>query len=227
MTFTRKKHPLFAVFYTLSALLMLTSCNDLNPQHTLPYLLRDNTQQKIADGISGRYTGSLTVAHVGFRADGQLDELRAQKLNTSSYMVGGHYNPFVVINNFPISLISRVTNDTNLATLFASQPSATLTFPYTIMPDGFESHTGSIETTLTPYTFTVTDAAGTSHAITLSFNKKSSVDGINADDTTTWSLPSINLKLQSISVDGRIVQEFSTPNSGQPSFIVVYKGEKQ
>ena len=168
-----------------------------------------------------------TVAYVGFRADGQLDELRAQKLNTSSYMVGGHNNPFVVINNFPISLISRVTNDTNLATLFVSQPSATLTFPYTIMPDGFESHTGSIETTLTPYTFTVTDAAGTSHAITLSFTKKSSVNGINADDTTTWSLPSINLKLQSISVDGRIVQEFSTPNSGQPSFIVVYKGEKQ
>ena len=189
--------------------MILTSCNDLNPQHTLPYLLRDNTQQKIADGISGRYTGSFTVAYVGFRADGQLDELRAEKLNTSSYMVGGHNNPFVVINNFPISLISRVTNDTNLATLFVSQPSATLTFPYTIMPDGFESH------------------AGTSHAVTLSFNKKSSVNGINADDTTTWSLPSINLKLQSISVDGRIVQEFSTPNSGQPSFIVVYKGEKQ
>ena len=188
MTFTRKKHPLFAAFYTLSALLILTACNDLNPQHTLPYLLRGDTQQKIADGISGRYTGSLTVAYVGFRADGQLDELRAEKLNTSSYMVGGHNNPFVVINNFPISLISRVTNDTNLAPLFASQPSATLTLPYSITPDGDESHTGSIETTLIPYTFTATDAAGITRVITLNFKPKSYVSGINADDTTTWSL---------------------------------------
>ena len=227
MNFKFKNRPFFTAFCTLSALLMLTGCFDLYPQLTTPYLFRGDTQQKITDGISGRYTASSTVVYVGFRADGQLDELRTTQQGASSYVVGGHNNPYVVLNNFPVSLISRVTNDANLAALFASQPSATLTLPYYITPDGDESHTGSIETTLLPYTFTATDAAGITRVITLSFKPKSHVSGINADDATTWKLPTINFELQSISVDWHIVQEFSTPNSGQPSFIVVYKGEKQ
>ncbi|MFC2334514.1 MAG: hypothetical protein ACFNM6_03730, partial [Prevotella sp.] len=53
------------------------------------------------------------------------------------------------------------------------------------------------------------------------------IAGINADDSTTWRLSSLNLDLRSISVDGRIVQQFGALHSGNASFMVRYRGEKR
>lgn len=227
MTLEHRMRPVFTVLFTAAALLLTASCHDLNPQSTTPYMNRTDVQEKICNGVSGTYTASLSVGYTGFRADGQIDALHVVQLGSAAYIVGRHDNPFVVLNSFPVSLLSRVIADPNLAALLASQANATLTLPYSIVGDGPETHTGSIETVLSPYTFTVTDAAGTSHAVTLSFNKTSIIAGINADDSTTWHLSSLNLDLRSISVDGRIVQQFGALHSGNASFMVRYRGEKQ
>ncbi|GAA2994844.1 hypothetical protein GCM10019997_08560 [Prevotella corporis] len=141
------------------------------------------------------------------------------------YSVGGYENQYIVMHGFPISMISKTVSDPDLANALSHKPNLDLNVRYSILPisDNKSSKEGQIRLEAVPVTFSVY-YGNIEQLVTITFSSSQRYD-VSADDNS-WNIDNLQLQVDNLLVDGRIVQKYDSWEESRSKFWIICKGKR-
>lgn len=207
------------------------SCSTEPAEFINPYILSTDVQRHISDGISGIYHGKMTVLYCDTtvkkvkKDESWVIPMHKDSVQQFRYSVGGYENQYIVMHGFPISMISKTVSDPDLANALSHKPNLDLNVRYSILPisDNKSSKEGQIRLEAVPVTFSVY-YGNIEHLVTITFSSSQRYD-VFADDNS-WNIDNLQLQVDNLLVDGRIVQKYDSWEESRSKFWIICKGKR-
>ena len=214
------------VIVAISAMISLSGCHE-DPTYVDSYFLRQSVIEELSNELKGQYS-SIFIPVIYNASKEQLDYKHLWKGEVTEdgrpiihYTFGGYENQTVTLQQVPISWISFVIKDTNLAEAVNLLPDYDISIPYSFASSyeetGGASKMGKIIYSDSKVPVTL-NYGGKQHLVL--FNFKCPLQFVFDADKRPIFPGKIQLELKSIIVDNVIVQEIDG-YSGEEFFLSI------
>lgn len=212
--------------------ILIQSCHK-DPVFLYGYIHSSEVQKKLMEGVSGTYSGKMIC--IG-SAETQPDAESVRKTTEDvRYTVDG-YQPnygsknagYITIHNYPVSLIGYTVTNPELATVLKAQPNRDLQIRFWIgdpVLSGEENKTkGTINFEYIPVNLSL-EYGGMLHNVLIKLGGNNALE-IDGEKESTWSINALTFSVSSISVDGKLKQEYEQWEKKSSEFYTFIRGKR-